>query len=174
MLEHVGRADGQVKISGFRIELLEITLALTQCASVGRAAAIVREDVPGDRRIVGYVVPESGQAPQPKTVRRELEERLPDYMVPSSVVVPDTLPLTLNGKIDQTRLPAPENSLSLRTRSSPPTPAARYRSGRAQRDRDRVDRPVVTLQPLRRAGSSALGAERLRFSSHSRGGRCHW
>ena len=103
-LRYVGRADEQVKIRGYRIELGEIQAALAGLDGVEQAVVIVREDRPGDKRLVGYV---TGTA-EPAAARTALAERLPTYMVPSAVVVIDALPLTVNGKLDTRALPAPE------------------------------------------------------------------
>ena len=103
-LDYVGRADEQVKIRGYRIECGEIQTALAGLDGVQQAVVIAREDRPGDKRLVGYV---TGSA-DPATVRAELGERLPPYMVPAAVVVLDALPLTVNGKLDKRALPAPE------------------------------------------------------------------
>ncbi|WP_051773736.1 non-ribosomal peptide synthetase [Streptomyces sp. NRRL S-237] len=107
-VEYLGRTDDQVKIHGFRIELGEIETALGRLDGVGRAAVVVREDVPGERRLVGYLVPEVGADPAPDTepMRAELARSLPEYMVPVLVVV-DGLPVTANGKLDRRALPAP-------------------------------------------------------------------
>ncbi|WP_031470136.1 non-ribosomal peptide synthetase, partial [Sciscionella sediminilitoris] len=83
-LEFLGRVDDQVKLRGFRIELGEIECALTRSAGVARAAAVVREDRPGDRRLVGYAVPVSGAAPTAEELRAELGRTLPGYLVPSA------------------------------------------------------------------------------------------
>ncbi len=103
-LRYVGRADDQVKIRGFRIELGEVQAALAGLDGVEQAVVIVREDRPGDKRLVGYV---TGTA-EPAKVRAALGERLPTYMVPGAIVVIDALPLTVNGKLDKRALPAPE------------------------------------------------------------------
>ncbi|MFJ1864454.1 amino acid adenylation domain-containing protein [Streptomyces sp. NPDC088097] len=108
-VEYLGRTDDQVKIHGFRIELGEIETALGRLHGVGRAAVVVREDVPGERRLVGYVVPEAGAAPDPEAMRAELARSLPEYMVPVLVVV-DGLPVTANGKLDRRALPAPASA----------------------------------------------------------------
>ncbi|QNP74887.1 amino acid adenylation domain-containing protein [Streptomyces roseirectus] len=106
VVEYLGRTDDQVKIHGFRIELGEIDAVLARVPGVARSAVIVREDIPGERRLVGYVVPGPGVSCDPEVVRRALAATLPEYMVPALVVV-DDLPLTPNGKLDQRALPAP-------------------------------------------------------------------
>ncbi|WP_310777903.1 non-ribosomal peptide synthetase/type I polyketide synthase [Mycobacterium sp. Z3061] len=102
-LEYLGRADEQVKIRGYRVELGEVQAALAGLDGVESSAVIVREDRPGDKRLVGYV---TGTA-DPAAIRSALRERLPGYMVPA-VVVLAALPLTVNGKLDARALPAPE------------------------------------------------------------------
>ncbi|GKQ38417.1 hypothetical protein ALMP_49490 [Streptomyces sp. A012304] len=107
-LEYLGRIDDQVKLNGFRIELGEVEAVLARHPKVARAAAAVREDVPGHRQLVGYVVPGAGERPTPEEVLAHTAGPLPAYMVPAAVVVVDTLPLTPNGKLDRKALPAPE------------------------------------------------------------------
>ncbi|MDI9894478.1 non-ribosomal peptide synthase/polyketide synthase [Rhodococcus sp. IEGM 1381] len=106
-LQCEGRADHQVKVRGYRIELGEVEAVLAAYPDVARAAAIVREDQPGDRRIVGYVVPRPPGDVDLDDLLSSVAETLPRYMIPSELVVLEALPSTPNGKVDRRALPAP-------------------------------------------------------------------
>jgi amino acid adenylation domain-containing protein len=128
-IEFLGRIDDQIKIRGFRVELEEIAAVLRAHAAVQKCAVIVREDIPGDKRLVAYVVPTEDErrtaddeGADPSIVQRRssfvqelrafLKPQLPDYMLPAAFVLLDTLPLTLNGKVNHTALPIPDQTRS--------------------------------------------------------------
>ena len=106
-LEYLGRLDHQVKVRGFRIELGEIEAALVRHPEVQETVVVTREDVPGEIRLVGYVVPCAGHEPNVSGLRSYLLDRLPEHEVPAAFVLLETLPLTVNGKLDRAALPAP-------------------------------------------------------------------
>jgi amino acid adenylation domain-containing protein len=106
-LQCLGRMDEQVKIRGYRVELGEIESALKGCEGVKDAAVIAREEGRGDRRLVAYVVAESGRELNVSELKRRLEEQLPEYMLPAAYVRLEEIPLTANGKVDRRTLPAP-------------------------------------------------------------------
>ncbi|GAA2991223.1 hypothetical protein JCM13580A_64900 [Streptomyces drozdowiczii] len=112
-LLYVSRVDDQVKLRGFRIELGEIEAALTSHPGIAAACVTVREDRPGDRRLVAYSVPADGaEAPGWAELRAHLAETLPDHMVPTAHVRLDAFPVTPNGKTDKRALPAPDHAVA--------------------------------------------------------------
>ncbi|MDI9894479.1 amino acid adenylation domain-containing protein [Rhodococcus sp. IEGM 1381] len=114
-LQYLGRADDQVKLRGFRIELGEVESVLAAHPSVGTAAAVVREDNPGNERLVGYVVPvRPGQEIDLQSILGHAAKSLPAYMIPSTLVAVDKLALTVNGKVDRRSLPVPEPAAEVR------------------------------------------------------------
>ncbi|MDZ7967791.1 MAG: amino acid adenylation domain-containing protein [Nostoc sp. DedSLP03] len=107
-IEYLGRIDNQVKIRGFRIESGEIETALSQHGDVQTCCVIAREDTPGEKRLVAYIVPYPQVTPTINQLRQFLKAKLPEYMLPQAFVVLESLPLTPNGKVDRRTLPAPD------------------------------------------------------------------
>jgi natural product biosynthesis luciferase-like monooxygenase protein len=120
-LECLGRLDHQVKIRGYRVELGEIESLLRRHDLVAEAAVVLREDQPGDQRLVGYVRPARATAPSATDLKDFLRASLPEFMVPSTILVLATLPLTPNGKIDRRALPAPVEHMPVGATSAPPS-----------------------------------------------------
>ncbi|MBO1051472.1 MAG: amino acid adenylation domain-containing protein [Dolichospermum sp. DET73] len=108
-LEYLGRIDSQVKIRGFRIELGEIETILNQHSQVNQAVVIAREDIPGNKRLVAYIIGNQAQV-QLEQIRQFLKQKLPPYMIPAAFVPLDQLPMTPNGKVDHRALPIPDTA----------------------------------------------------------------
>ncbi|GAA4088814.1 non-ribosomal peptide synthetase/MFS transporter [Nonomuraea soli] len=123
-LEFLGRTDGQIKLRGLRIELGEIESALRDQDGVRDAVVLVREDNPGDKRLVGYLAVDT--EPDLAQLRVELRKRLPDHMVPTAFVTMDRFPQTTNGKLDRKSLPAPEGQRLLVGESVAPRTATEH------------------------------------------------
>jgi amino acid adenylation domain-containing protein len=123
-IEFLGRLDHQVKIRGYRLELGEIETLLGQHPAVRQVVVLVREDLPGDQRLVAYVVAEPQRVPALGELRSFLKEKLPGYMVPAAFVFLEALPLTPNGKVDRRALPAPDQECCDRAQAfvAPRTP----------------------------------------------------
>ena len=120
----MGRVDYQIKIRGYRIEPDEITYLLNKHAAIQNSIIIAREDTPGDKRLVAYILPVAGATFTANSLREILGEYLPNYMIPSTFVVIPSLPVTTNGKVDRTALPTPNPTNTLRDEdfSLPETP----------------------------------------------------
>jgi amino acid adenylation domain-containing protein len=119
----LGRIDDQIKIRGNRIELNEINALLNEHPLVQGSLVIAREDVPGDKRLIAYIVPVAGSQRDEQSLREQIRRRLPDYMEPAGFVWMESLPLTANGKIDRAALPRPsENGATEREFIAPRTP----------------------------------------------------
>ncbi|MBL8166329.1 MAG: amino acid adenylation domain-containing protein [Anaerolineae bacterium] len=128
-LECLGRVDHQVKIRGFRIELGEIETAIGKHPAVQIGVVVAREVRPGDKRLIAYVAPKAGQSLDAGDLRHYLRDRLPEYMLPSSVVMLETMPLTPNGKVDRKALPPPPETRSEQTLVLPQTPTEQLMAG---------------------------------------------
>ncbi|MBE9229223.1 amino acid adenylation domain-containing protein, partial [Phormidium sp. LEGE 05292] len=121
-IEYLGRIDNQVKIRGFRIELGEIEAVLNQHPQVKTAVAIVREDTPGDKRLVAYITSETSATLTSSELRQYMKSKLPEYMVPSAFVILEVLPLTPSGKLDRRALRAPDFQTQQDKYQAPRTP----------------------------------------------------
>ncbi len=129
-VEYAGRNDQQVKLRGFRIELAEIEVVLGLHPAVQEAVVIIREDTPGNKRLVAYIVPSLPFTSLNNELRNFLAERLPAYMIPAAIVPLETLPLTPNLKVDRSALPLPEAIMSTaETTIAPRTPTEEILAG---------------------------------------------
>ncbi|MBD9361553.1 non-ribosomal peptide synthetase [Methylomonas fluvii] len=111
-IDYLGRIDYQVKIRGFRIELGEIEARLLKHPNIKEAAVLAREDTPGDKRLVAYLVVVNKEAADVEQLKHHLQETLPDYMLPGAFVLLDSMPLSANGKLDRKRLRQPDNTVT--------------------------------------------------------------
>ncbi|HEX5495960.1 MAG TPA: phosphopantetheine-binding protein, partial [Mycobacteriales bacterium] len=124
-IQFLGRIDTQIKLRGQRIELEEIEAILTNHPAVAQAAVALREDIPGDRRLVGYLVG-NGPPPEPAELREHLGRHLPGYMIPAAFVTLAEIPLSPTGKADRSALPAPPTEVSTAERTPPRTATERF------------------------------------------------
>jgi hypothetical protein len=162
--EFLGRFDDQVKIRGHRIEPGEVEAALRQAPGVREAAVIAREDVPGEKRLVAYVVGD-GAGATPAALRAFLAERLPAFLIPAAIVAMDALPLNKNGKVDKKALPAPAaGERAIDDDAVPPRNATEARIAALWSELLRT--PVASLGVhddfFARGGHSLLGMELIR------------
>ena len=159
VLEFLGRADQQVKIHGFRVELEEVEAALREHPAVEQAVVVVREEEPGDRRLVAYVVT-GDQSPTTSELRGFLGTSLPDYMLPSAFVGLPALPVTASGKVDRRALPAPERSRpNVEERFVAPGPGVEAELARVWSEVLRIDRVGVHDNFFELGGDSILGIQ---------------
>lgn len=154
-----GRADDQIKLRGYRIEPGDVEAALASHPAVGRAAVLLREDRPGERRLVAYAAVPAAAGADAESLRNHVAQRLPEWMVPTAVVVLPSLPLLPNGKIDRRALPAPEAAGQAgRPRQAPRTPMERRLSelwGAVLN----IDPPGIDDDFFRLGGDSLLGLQ---------------
>ncbi|WP_016952591.1 AMP-binding protein [Anabaena sp. PCC 7108] len=160
-LVHMGRRDFQVKIRGFRIEVTEIEMELLNIGTLKEAVVIAREDIPGDKRLVAYVVSKQKSAPNIKELRQRLKDKLPDYMMPSTFVFLDALPLTPNGKTDRRSLPAPDlGKPEITANFTPPCDDVEYQLTQIWEEFLKVQ-PIGTEDNFFELGGNSLLAVRL-------------
>ena len=152
------RADHQVKIRGYRVELGEIETVLSEHSTVKRCVVLVREDRPGDARIVAYVVLRAGATLTASDVRKHLRRRLPEFMIPQHVVEIAALPLTPAGKIDRKALPPPAGAMPAREARAPKTPCE-IRLARIWKDLLHTERVTATDNFFDIGGHSLLSME---------------
>jgi amino acid adenylation domain-containing protein/non-ribosomal peptide synthase protein (TIGR01720 family) len=157
-IEYLGRIDDQVKIRGFRIELGEIESVLCQHAAIRAATVVAREDSPGTKRLVGYLVA-SGSAPEASALREHLKKKLPEYMVPAAFVFLDQLPLTASGKIDRKALPVPDIRPALANSYTAPRTAVEEKLAAIWSKVLRLERVGVTDNFFELGGDSILSIQ---------------
>jgi amino acid adenylation domain-containing protein len=138
-IEYLGRNDQQVKIRGYRVELGEIEAQLLKYTGVRQAVAIVRDDVPGEKRLVAYLT-HTGEAPPIEALREHLQGSLPEHMLPAAFVMLESLPLTPNGKLDRRALPVPGGNAHRRREYEPPQGEIEEALGSIWREVLRVER----------------------------------
>lgn len=159
-IEYLGRIDNQVKIRGFRIELGEIEAVLAQHSGVRQNAVIVREDTPGNKRLVAYAIAQPELTLTAEDLRATLQQQLPDYMIPSCFVQLEAFPLTPNGKIDRRALPLPE-SLLIEQEIVAPRNELEARLAKIWQDILGIDRVSVTANFSDLGGHSLLAVSLL-------------
>jgi amino acid adenylation domain-containing protein len=169
-IECLGRADDQVKLRGFRIELGEIADALRQHSHIRQAEVILREDIPGDRRLVAYVVP-GGEMVSTAELREYLKQSLPEYMIPSAYVSLASLPLTPSGKIDRRALPAPHVGVYLQRDRRRPSNAVQDELVRLWQELLNVQFVGITDDFFELGGHSLLAAEMMQRVAAMFGGK---
>ena len=157
-IEFLSRLDSQVKLRGHRIEPGEVEAALLATPGVAAAAVVVREDSPGDQRLVAYVVGAGGVRPSPEALRRSLGESLPAFMLPAAFVPLDALPLNANGKVDKAALPAPHERQAEQAAVAPRTPTE-SRLAAIWRELLRLDAVGVHDDFFELGGHSLLGMQ---------------
>ncbi|MFG2012756.1 amino acid adenylation domain-containing protein [Micromonospora sp. NPDC048868] len=155
-LEFCGRADGQLKVRGFRVEPGEVEAALTECPQIAQAVVTVREDSPGAAALVAYCRRADGHALDVDAVRRAVRTRLPEYMVPTTIVAVDALPRTANGKVDRAALPAASEPGPTTAAVPPLTGATQQLVGAAWREVLGVDRVGPSDNFFELGGQSVL------------------
>jgi len=169
VVEFLGRIDQQVKLRGFRIELGEIEASLDAQLSVEQSLVLLREDVPGDKRLVAYVTGTDGVSPDVPVLRDALKAQLPEYMVPAAFVPLQNFPLLPNGKVNRRALPEPEGRRDVASEYMPPATATEKILAQIWSDLLRVDRvgvndnffelggdSILSIQIITRAGQEGL------------------
>jgi thioesterase domain-containing protein/acyl carrier protein len=158
-IEFLGRLDNQVKLHGFRIELSEIEAALEQQPNVRQAVVVMREDVPGDPRLIAYIRAREGEAVETTRLRHSLAAKLPAFMLPSVFILLSEFPLTANRKVDRRALPAPDYRSCAQGRYVPPRTATERSVAEIWQDLLGIDRVGITDNFFELGGHSLLTAQ---------------